>query len=137
MLVELVGSVHVQVIADSPSDADWDAMLDSMLDGQKTSPMVRVLVSAEKGAPNAAQRKRLADRIGNRKQRGAVLTESAVVRGALTAIRWFNPNINTQAFSPRAFDEAVDYLDVATAEGPKLRAAIDRLRAELGLGPLK
>ena len=134
LLFEDVGTVFVQVVSDAATDADWNAMLDRMV--ANDYPLLRVLVSADGGSPNAAQRQRLADRIGKRPQRGAILTESAVVRGAITAIRWFNPSIDTRAFSPKAFDEAAAFLDVPTSERAALRGAIDRMRRQLGLGPL-
>ena len=134
LLYEDIGTVFVQVVSGAPADPEWNAMLDRMVANEY--PLIRVLVSADGGSPNAAQRQRLADRIGKRPQRGAILTESAVVRGAITAIRWFNPSIDTRAFSPKAFDEAAAFLDVPNSERAARRGALDRMRRQLGLGPL-
>jgi len=59
------------------------------------------------------------------------VTLSRLVRGIVTALSWFNPNI--KAFSTIQIPAAMEYLKVAKPDQPALMAEIDRLKASLGI----
>jgi hypothetical protein len=121
--------VHTE---ESPSDEDWDLAL-RFYEAADASRL-RTLVYTDGAAPNAAQRSRLNTVLGSNKQQpSAVLTPSLLARTAATAIGWFNPNF--RVFGPRDFDAAFLHLMATPDERRALRALVEKLMAELEIGP--
>lgn len=111
-----------------PSDASWDAWID----WSALHPMRKVLVTTRGGAPAPAQRRRLAERraqAGAEPEIVALLTDSSVLRGVLTAMSWITGNA-VKAFKPDELMQAVAWLGVAE-HSAELRAAIDALYAAI------
>lgn len=67
----------------------------------------RILVVSAGGAPNPAQRRRLLTNLEGATAPTAILTTSWVMRGAATAVSWFNPEL--RVFGPHALREAMDF----------------------------
>jgi hypothetical protein len=118
--------LHTEV---EPTNEEWDGYL-SRLKGKRASTL-GLLVFTSGGAPNAVQRTKLNDWIGKDSYARAVLSDSMLVRGVITALAWFDPAI--KAFSPSQLEEAYVYLKVPPAERAKFRATVNRLKAGMNL----
>jgi len=89
-----------------------------------------LLVYSAGGAPDVHQRSELA-RIHQRSPfRVAVLSDSAVVRGAITALRWLD--VEAKSFPPNDGDLALDWLFAPENERGDLQRALERQMAKVG-----
>jgi len=112
-----------------PTDEEWARWialaLDPSADGVRT-----IVESSGNSGPNAKQRRALADALGGADIRSAILTDSLVVRGIVTAIAWLN--VSLRAFAPDQQREAAEYLGLDASERAWAFAELHRLRAESG-----
>lgn len=112
-----------------PTDEEWARWIALTLDPYAHG--VRTLVeSGGNSGPNAKQRKALAEALQGVDIRSAILTDSLVVRGIVTAIAWLN--VSLKAFAPDQQREAADYLGLDASERDWAFAELRRLRAETG-----
>lgn len=81
----------------NPSDDEWDAYVANVT-AHLDTPNGAGLAFTDGGAPNSKQRDHMRETLGVRSPRSAVISDSVLVRGVVTALSWFNPN--TIAFSP-------------------------------------
>ncbi len=115
--------------AKPPNEEEWNAYVGAVQvhDIEK----LRSLVFTDGGAPNTAQRGQLNDALKGKTSIGAVVSPSALVRGVVTALRWFNPKI--KAFAPDQVDAAFAYLAIRDPRDTALlRAGMAELRVRLG-----
>jgi len=81
----------------SPSDAEWDEYLGHIQAARELARGGRGPVNAvavtDGGAPDAAQRKRLADVVRGWEPLAAVVSESLLVRGVVTALAWLGMRV--------------------------------------------
>jgi hypothetical protein len=103
-----------------PSDEEWAQWIALCRDRPGA---LRVLVETHGGGPNAKQRKALNDALGSRDMRAAILTESLLVRGVVTALAWLG--IPLRAFTFDQVRLAADYLELSD---PELTHALETLR---------
>jgi hypothetical protein len=112
-----------------PTDVEWDGYL-ALLRGRDVEKM-RSLVFTDGGAPNTAQRGQLNDALKGKTSIGAVVSSSALVRGVVTALRWFNPKI--KAFAPTDTAQALTYLSIKSPRDIAIiRTSMADLRVALG-----
>jgi hypothetical protein len=104
---------------------DWVALL-----RERKGTALRVLVETQSG-PNAAQRKALAQATRNEDVRFAVLTNSILVRGIITALAWLG--VPHQGFATGQHRQAADYLGLTGAELERVLHELPRLRGEAEL----
>lgn len=103
-----------------PSDEEWGRYLGGVCDHLPLEEQ-RILVVSGGGAPNAAQRRELVQILDGARAPTAILTASWLMRGAGTAVSWFNPSL--RIFGPGALEQAMDYLYLTPTErrlGPQL-----------------
>ena len=115
--------VYVCIVRDrEPTDSEWAGWID--LCTQRKGQDVRVLVESYKTGPNAKQRKALEQAITDSRinYRAAILTESLITRGIVTAFAWLG--VQQRAFPPNHYAEAGNYLEYTPAE---LETAIQEL----------
>jgi hypothetical protein len=118
-----------------PTDNEWDRWL-SYYRSRPGLP-ARALIESQHGVgPNATQRKLLIEDTRNIDVRAAILTDSLVVRGIVTAIAWLG--IPQRAFPTGQFRQAGEFLQLtdlelarAVEEIAKLRAQVARARGEI------
>lgn len=103
------------------TEADFDAYLDDML---SHADLKGVVVRASEGAPSPNQRERIHRWIDQRQRRGAVMTDSVLARGGVTALRWFGLPI--RAFALGELHGALAFVGVSPA---KLEDAHARLQS--------
>lgn len=106
-------------IADRITDEDWKEYL---LGGLRIAralgaPPVVSLASFTGAVPDAKQRRMLAEHLVEHNLRpmvsAAVITNSALVRGAVTAFGWLVPKTSLRAFQPDDLDLALAWLHEA------------------------
>lgn len=113
----------------TPADADWNAWIAVSLRNEHR----KVLVSSHGGGPSASQRNRLSQarvESGHPPEQVALLSDSSVLRGILTAIAWLTGN-NVKAFSPRELTEALRWLGQPLERQREIEALLARLHRSL------
>lgn len=80
-----------------------------------------ILVSTAGATISATQREQLQQAFDRSRMRAAVLTDSRLVRGAVTALSWFK--IPVRAFEPNKFEAAIASIGATEPE-----AVVKRLR---------
>jgi hypothetical protein len=104
----------------APTSEEWDRWI-ALCVGQEGP--IRVLVESHGGAPNAKQRKALQEAVGGRDLRSAILSDSVVVRGVVTALAWLG--VSLRAFSLHDYPAVAEYLGLSKHE---LTVAVEQLR---------
>lgn len=130
MVCKVVGKLAIAVNnTKPPTEEDWWKLIDEMkkLDIEETCFMALT----EGGAPNAAQRRLLNEVLQGKSRPTAIVSQSSLVRGVVTALGWFNSRI--KVYSPTELDEALRWLGLSQVEAYMARAEIRTLRAKLGV----
>lgn len=111
---------------EAATDEQWSALMNDVKAARaalvKDRGQVLGLVISDGGAPNARQRSALAVTLDGQLMRAGVLSDSTLVRGAVTAMAWFNQGI--RSFPPSEANKLFDYLGFSTHEIPLIRRAI-------------
>lgn len=103
-------------------EADFDSYLEDML---PRSELTGLVVRASDGAPRPQQREKIHRWFERNKRHGAVLTNSVLARGGVTALRWFGLPI--QAFSPGELDAALTFVGVKATKLEHANARLQRV----------
>nr|WP_206607121.1 hypothetical protein [Sandaracinus sp.] len=128
MAFKLVENVMLLVHTNRPpSDEEWGEYVEAV-DAQGAAPLAQ-LVHTQGGSPNAKQRGAFTKMLAGRTVPVAVLNDSALVRGAVTAIAWFNPSL--RAFKSADIDAALQYLGVPESRWSTLKNDLEDLRASV------
>lgn len=116
---------------DNPTDEEWAAYLE--FTKKNLQNLKRNLILTEGGGPNTMQRGTLNDLLEAQdfKPKISIVTLSRLVRGIVTALSWFNPNI--KAFSTIQIPAALEYLDIPKPEHETVTKEIRSLRQKLQL----
>jgi len=126
-MARLVVTVHTRAV---PSDEDWDAYM-AQVDAYLPLEDQRVLVVSAGGGPNGKQRKMMVEALNGARVPVAIITNSLLMRGAGTAVSWFNPSL--KVLGPGNLDAAVEYLGLTTWERVESDRALKELQKTLGL----
>lgn len=86
------------------------------------------MVVAGSGAPDSVQRQLLTDLVPAKQRRTAVVSDSVVARGVLTAFRWYG--LEVAAFKSSAIEEAHRFVEATPEEAAWLRKGVAAARAE-------
>ena len=87
-----------------------------------------IIVLAHDSPPGPGQRAAIQKWFLRTKARGAVLTDSLLARGGVTALSWFRVPI--AAFARTQFDAALDFVRVSVANRTDAHAVLVRLERE-------
>jgi hypothetical protein len=129
LLYEFVGRVMVYVGgARPPSDEEWGAYLVALRTHVGAHPDCPSIVWPGAAPISAVQRKQLTAALP-KKARTAVLTDSMVDRGIVTALSWFVDGI--KAFSLLREDEALAHLQLRKDEADAVLEAGRRLHQQM------
>jgi hypothetical protein len=114
---------------DAATDEQWAALLTDVK-AARAALMGEIgqvfgLVISDGGAPNARQRSALATTLDGQSMRAGVLSDSTLVRGAVTAMAWFNQGI--RSFSPNEANKLFEYMSFSQQEIPLIRRAIGEI----------
>src|SRR5262245_61639906 len=102
---------------ENPSDSEWQDQLEFC--AGKYKGLKGVLVWSDGGGPSSLQRSQLAESFRDAPPAVAMITESAIVRGMLTALSWFG--LKQRAFRPSDMDKALAFLGVNSSESELIR----------------
>jgi hypothetical protein len=116
-----------------PTDDEWLRWIALCL--ERKGAELRVMVESLGGGPSPKQRKELADLLSGEDLRSAILTDSIVTRGVVTAISWLN--ISLRAFELDQHQAAANYLGLSQAELSEALATFRTLRKACSVGELK
>lgn len=116
---------------DNPDDEEWNQYVE--YSRKNLGNFTCTMILSEGGGPNTLQRGALNDMLeaANYKGKVAVVSLSSLVRGIVTALGWFNPNI--KAFSTLQVPLALTYLGFSKEEQEGVLLEIKRMRKDLGL----
>jgi hypothetical protein len=123
--------IMVQVVSSSPTDDEWRKLLDFMGVHKSALRAVIVFVHANDGL-SAKQRSELAEVLKGMRRgfRTAVMTDSQVTRGILTALNWLTKKQDdSKTFAPDAFDDAMTFLGAGAPESRAVRELAHKLGA--------
>jgi hypothetical protein len=109
--------------AKPPTDEEWVAWI--ALLRTRAGQDARVLVETHSG-PNAAQRSALAEATRDLDVRFAILTDSIIVRGIVTALAWLG--VPHRAFGTDEHLPAAKYLELTPEELERIVSELPRLR---------
>jgi hypothetical protein len=128
MAIKVVDRLFIVVYGpDGPSDEEWNGYLKDV--ERHGIDRTQQLIVTPGGGPNAAQRGTLNALLAGRSVPVAVMSDSARIRGVVTALSWFNRSI--RAFPPNGLHDALAYLEIPATRGDLIQREILRLRALL------
>lgn len=115
----------------SPSKLEWQRYLSDLLpNGALLHEERRIVVVSNGGSPDGEQRRQMAEVVGKwKKPPLALLSDSALVRGVVGALRLFNPSM--RAFRTDELASACLYLELAPSEAARVSELVAELRAEI------
>ena len=122
--VDNKGSVFVVVGPTTPAESEWNLLVEA----HRRERHQRTLVVTAGGGPTAAQRKAILDVSGGKGLPAAILTDSVMVRGIVTALSWFVPRV--RAYPPDDLQGALAHLDM-TMPITVAQRIINELKREL------
>jgi hypothetical protein len=120
------------------TDQQWAPLIEGLRSARASltgSGQVCALVISDGGAPNAGQRADLARTLEGIPFKCGVLSDSTLVRGAVTAMSWFNSGM--KSFSPRDSQLWLAYAPLDESEIPVVRRAIAELYKKLKVTTLQ
>jgi hypothetical protein len=125
-----IGNILVGVHSeDGPDDRDWNEYLEAGRRIVATNGSVRVLAYSLGGSPNSLQRSKVNELFKDVPSRTAVMLDSRIARGAVTALSWFIKGIH--AFGLDQLDDACGYLELSTKDAAEVRRAVGALRDQM------
>lgn len=91
---------------------------------------IRYLLSITEGTStiNSVQRKQAADLAREKDLRIAVVLDSAITRGLITAFSWLG--VSMKSFAPGKLDDAIRYLDVQGVSSTEITTAVQQIEKE-------
>ncbi|HEU4406272.1 MAG TPA: hypothetical protein VFS43_13490 [Polyangiaceae bacterium] len=111
-----------------PTDAEWQRHVDELLDaGERVRA---ILILTEGPGPDARQRATLKALPELLCLPRAVVTGSALARGAATAVHWLGGEV--RSFAPDELGDALAYLGAGAAAGDELKWRAAQMKAALG-----
>jgi hypothetical protein len=132
MIHRVIPSLLLNVVmheSSPPSDEEWGALVATVREFAPTRRL-RAITFTDGAAPTSKQRAAAADALAGYPMPIAVVTDSMLARGAVTAFRWLgNPEI--RAFGADQLNAALDYLGVEFEQRPLVYSAQFELREEL------
>lgn len=119
--------------ADPPTEQEWEEYVDYCIALPQSCNKTLVLTLG--GGPNAKQRNALQKRfLVEHPMTVAVMTDSTMVRGIVTALNWFNPKAKAFPYANgTGVPDALAHLGVQGVAGQRVGIELQKLRLELGL----
>jgi hypothetical protein len=115
--------VHAPV---EPATADWNEFMDEV----RTHSNIRgVMILANNSRLTPLQRAEIKGWYEEHKVRGALVTDSMMMRGIVTAMNWFG--IEAKAFASDGLDAAMQYIGVSPGNRANLLMLVRKLEGML------
>jgi len=133
---DLVVSVHTKK---DPTREEWETLLVALKEAEarKAGDLSRVLtlILGDGGSPDTLMRDALSRLLKGRPLKMAVVTDSVVARGAVTAIGWFNPQVRAFATSKGA--SVFEYLGMSDDEVRRTNELLQAMVRIIDVGTLE
>jgi hypothetical protein len=113
--------------AKPPPDDAWNEYLRVLAERDVTQQGLLVVTAG--GAPNAAQRQGLNQVLKGRPFARAIVHDSVIVRGVVSAVSWFAPGV--EAFSPAALQKASVHAKFQPGEFLRVQRILGELHEQL------
>ena len=127
-----MGSLVLLVVADqAPERGEWKSYVDFLRARVVAHGKVRLIVVAGSGAPDAVQRKQLTDAVSTGELRTAVVSDSLVARGVVTAFRW--SGLELDAFKLGSIELAYQFVQATAEELAWLRQTLAGIQAAMAV----
>ncbi len=117
---------------DNPTQPEWNEYL--KLVEESRNLVTQVLVSTKGGGPTPTQRAAVQDLYNTYKPSAppvAVLAESIIARGIVTAISWKYGTDKIRAFAPVELDAALTWLKVDSVLADDVRRTLNAMRLKV------
>jgi hypothetical protein len=112
---------------EAPAPEEWTSFLSEFETALPS--LTGLLVFSAGAATDARQREQIEELTKRGKLRVAVLTDSIVVRGTVTALSWFD--VQVEAFAPNNEYGALDHLGVDPTMRPDVLARLREIKARV------
>jgi hypothetical protein len=125
--------------SEPPTDDEWDGYmaLGRGFFEQNPNGDMRGFTVTLGGGPTSKQRAVLAEFFkGRPSPLAAVVTESVIARGIVTAIRWLS-GVQGRAFRFRDYGQALEYVGITAAESPRFLSELRVLSEGCSGNPIK
>lgn len=136
--MERSGRLVVMVHGDTPgTHEEFHHMMELGKEATQVGAGRMLVYAAGRGGPDPEQRRAIGDKLrahGVSTFKTVVVTESALVRGIMTALSWVSP-MATRCFAPCALDKAAEALDLSDEERSTLDTLLQDLTSAAGLPP--
>jgi hypothetical protein len=123
---------------DQPTDSQWAALMDNLktVISKHGGDFSRIygMVITDGGAPSHSQRELLNNVLSGKSWKISVLSDSLMVRGVVTALNWFNPEI--RAFPSSEVQAFMSHLPVQRSEYPLVRRETRLLQNDIRVNTL-
>lgn len=128
-----IGPVSVEVHGtQAPTEEEWNAFRRAARKATLHG-CTKVLVVSAGWGPDSRQRAQAREIVGDIAVTVAVVTDSPVVRGIVTAFSWFHPRISAFALDRGAgIPAALRYLDVGDAMADRILREVHAMLREVG-----
>jgi hypothetical protein len=123
---------NLMVLRQNREDAteeDWKAFLGFLSDHHHELEQIRLLVYTDGGIPTAAQRRKLADTLGNKQMLVAAVSDNIKVRFSGATIALFQKNY--RQFTTAEIGRAFDHLKLTPSEARQVSETLRELEASL------
>jgi hypothetical protein len=112
----------------APTNAEWNGYCEQVARAVSLANASGIAIT-DGGGPNTPQRGQINDLLAGRQAPSAVISDSRMIRGIVTALSWFNKK--TYAFSPNEIMKALTYTGVEGDRGRKVWELILQLNAQI------
>ena len=131
MTMQRHGRLMLGVLSEAPpTDDEWGRWIE--LGAVRVGKDLRLIIEVFGSVgPNARQRQALTPWLGKVDMRTAVMSESVIVRGLVTALSWVG--VPNSAFSPGKYEAAARYLELTAEELALAQAELPELRQSAGV----
>jgi hypothetical protein len=112
----VVGDLFLALFGkEAPTAAEWRGYMDFLLAHRYT--LRAAVIFTEGGGPTVSQRAEMHEKLPEfSANKAAIITDSSVVRGIVTAFRWLGA-VNWVAFSPDRLQAALQYVGSRYTDG--------------------
>ncbi len=129
MLTRREGSLlFVRQNNEDATEADWNEFLGFLSDNRRELTSIRILILTDGGSPAAAQRKRLAETLGDTHMLVAAVSDSIRVRFAGATISLFQRNY--RQFTVKELPGAYEHLRLTPSERRARRSCVPGARGK-------
>jgi hypothetical protein len=112
-----------------PANGEWASWVEALKTRAHAPEGARLIVVAGDGGPSVVQRKQLIEAVKTGKLKTAVVSDSLVARGIVTAFKWYG--LDLEAFTSSAIEGAYRFVSASADEAKWLRETLKTLERSM------